>query len=202
MLNILIRPRTPQAPPYAEAPRPRWKRALTLAGFLGASLVAGALGAALTASSVKTWYPTLAKPPGTPPPWVFGPVWTTLYTLMGVSAWMVYERRDRPGAKRTLALYGAQLGLNAAWSGLFFGAQSPALGLAGIIPLNGLIGAYTVSAWQVSKGASLLFLRYWGWVSYASYLNGGIWWLNQASGAQFEPGAHLLAGTLGQTTAV
>lgn len=180
MATELIRPTTPQAPPYAERPAPRWKRWATLAGFLGASLAAGAVGAALTYKSVTTWYPSLRKPPGTPPNWVFGPVWTTLYTLMGVSAWLVWERRDRPGAKETLALYGTQLGLNAAWSGLFFTAKSPELGLAGIVPLWSTIGAYTISAWRVSKGASLLFVPYWGWVSYATYLNAGIWKLNRA----------------------
>ena len=75
--------------------------------------------------------------------------------------------------------FGGQLALNTAWSGLFFGLQSPAAGLIGILPLWGLIGAYTVSAWRISRGAAALFAPYWGWVTFATYLNAGYWWLNR-----------------------
>jgi tryptophan-rich sensory protein len=158
---------------------PRRKRWLALAGFIGVSMAAGVIGSLFTSQSVATWYPTLTKPPLNPPSWVFGPVWTTLYALMGTSAWLIWQKRDRPGAKRVLGLFGAQLALNTAWSGLFFGLQSPVAGLVGILPLAGMIGAYTVSSWRISRGASALFWPYLGWVSFASYLNAGLWWLNR-----------------------
>lgn len=157
----------------------RGKRWLALAGFIGVSMAAGVIGSFFTQQSVGTWYQTLTRPPLAPPSWVFAPVWTTLYTLMGTSAWLIWNKRDRPGAKRLLGIFGAQLALNTAWSGLFFGLKSPGAALVGILPLVGMIGAYTVSSWRVSKGASALFWPYLGWTSFATYLTAGYWWLNR-----------------------
>ena len=180
MPNILSRaPHAQEAPPVANRPHGRRRPWLALAGFIAVSMAAGAIGSIFTAQSVGSWYPTLARPPLSPPSWVFGPVWTSLYAMMGTSAWLIWRRRHRPGARRLLGLFGGQLALNTAWSGLFFGLQSPAAGLIGILPLWGLIGAYTVSAWRISRGAAARFAPERGWVSIATYLNAGYWWLNR-----------------------
>ena len=86
------------------------------------------MGAWLTSRSVTTWYPTLVKPPWTPPDWVFGPVWTVLYVLMAVAAWLVWRERARDAIGSALFLYYVQLALNVLWSALFFGSGAPAPG--------------------------------------------------------------------------
>lgn len=135
---------------------------------------------AITAGSVRTWYPTLARPPGTPPNWVFGPVWTTLYVLIAVSAWLVWRRTAELPAKAypALRLWGWQLGLNALWTPAFFGLHSTGLGLLVIVPLLAAV-ALTIRAFAgVERRAALLLVPYAGWVLYAAYLNAGFWWLD------------------------
>lgn len=106
---------------------------LALGGFLAASFGAAAFGAYVTNRSVDSWYPTLEKPAWRPPNAAFGPVWTVLYTLMALAAWLVWRADDSTASthtarKRALAAWGIQLALNAAWSAVFFGARSPAVG--------------------------------------------------------------------------
>jgi translocator protein len=156
---------------------------LALAGFLAASFGAAAFGSYFTAQSVETWYPTLEKPSWRPPNSAFGPVWTVLYTLMGVAAWLVWKR-DAPadttsGQRRSaLTAWVVQLVLNAAWSAAFFGGRSPGAGLAVISLLVPAIVATAALAGRVSKPAGLLLLPYLAWTGFAAVLNARIWQLN------------------------
>jgi tryptophan-rich sensory protein len=166
----------------------REERALSVRGVdvprLGGSLLlcqlAGVLGAAATARSVRTWYPTLKKPSFNPPASLFGPVWTLLYLMMGLSLYLVSRRQ--PGedeGKRARLLFAAQLCLNAAWSPAFFGLRSPALGLAVIVPMWTAIVATIRAFWAISRPAALLLLPYLLWVSFATVLNFSIWRMNR-----------------------
>ena len=98
---------------------------IALIGFLFVVLATGSLASFLTARGVRDWYPQLRKPPGTPPSWVFGPVWTALYVLMAISAWLIWRNYGWSGGRSALFLFFGQLALNAAWSGIFFGARLP-----------------------------------------------------------------------------
>lgn len=123
------------------------------------------------------WYDELAKPSWNPPSWVFGPVWTALYVLMGVAAWLVWDRHGR-SARGALTLFVVQLLFNAAWSAIFFGLQSPGLAFAEILVLWALIVATTVAFWRLRAVAGGLMLPYLAWVSFAAVLNFTIWRLN------------------------
>ena len=144
---------------------------LGLLGWLLVSAAVAAAGGLATASSVNDWYPGLAKPGWTPPDAVFGPVWTVLYTVMGLSAWLVWLRRSQPGARAALRVYVAHLGLNLAWSVLFFGLRSPWAGLAGIALLLLALGETIRRFLAVRPLAGLLLLPYLAWVSFAAALN-------------------------------
>lgn len=139
-------------------------------------LVAAALIGGL--SSPGAWYTELRKPPGTPPNWVFGPVWTTLYLLMAVAAWLVWKSSPEPPL-RPLGLFVLQLILNAAWSWLFFVLKSPGLAFGDIVLLWLAIFFCIVAFIPISKPAAWLLAPYLGWVSYAAYLNLAIWILNR-----------------------
>lgn len=149
-----------------------------LGAFLLASFTAAAIGSAFTYKSVRTWYPTLKKPPGTPPSWVFGPVWTTLYILMSVAAWRVWLQRSAD-VRVPLVLFFTQLALNAIWSVLFFGLRRPGVALIEVVLLWSMIVATVLSFSVVSVGAAWLMVPYALWVSYATYLNAGIWRKNR-----------------------
>lgn len=140
--------------------------------------VAG-LGGWWTAGAVSSWYPSLAKPPLNPPNWVFGPVWSLLYTMMAVAAWLVWKRTGFAAGKVPLGLFAVQLGLNLVWSGLFFAMHSPALGAIDILVMWLTILATILAFRKVSKPAAVLMIPYLLWVSFATYLNLGIWWLNR-----------------------
>ena len=141
--------------------------------------IAGIIGAVSTASSVDTWYPTLDKPWFTPPNWLFAPAWITLYTLMGIAAYLVWsEGWDQSAVRIALAAYGIQLVLNAVWSPAFFGMQSPSLGLFVIVPLWLAIVVTIYLFAQVSSVAAWLMAPYILWVTYAAALNFEIWRLN------------------------
>jgi translocator protein len=132
---------------------------------------------AFTATSVHTWFASLARPPGAPPNWVFAPIWTALYSMMGVSAWLVW-RSGRPAAYRALRLWGWQLLFNALWSPAFFGLQNIGLALVVILVLLPLV---MLTAWRfagLSRVATLLLLPYLGWSLYATYLTAGFFNLN------------------------
>jgi tryptophan-rich sensory protein len=130
--------------------------------------------------SVSIWYAGLQRPFFTPPDWLFGPVWTILYFLMGVSVFLVWHRGvDSRAVRFAMALYLVQLGLNALWTPLFFGLQMPFLAFVEIIVLWTAI-VFTVLAFaSVSKIAAWLLVPYLAWTSFAAVLNGAIWWLNR-----------------------
>ena len=139
--------------------------------------MAGAIGSNFTSDSVSSWYTTLVKPEYTPPNYVFGPVWITLYFLIGISLYLVWTSEKRK-SNTPLIIFGVQMFLNAIWSIAFFGLQSPIFGLAVIIPLLGTIALMILSFWKISKAAAYVLLPYITWVSIATYLNYGIWSLN------------------------
>ena len=139
-------------------------------------LLVGAAGGALAANALLFWYPSLIPPPGTPPPWVFAPVWSTLYVTLGVAAWLVWLR---DGSYAALRCWSWQLAANAAWPAVFFGFRSTALGLAVILPMLGLIGLTIRAFHRRQRAAAWLLLPYLAWSLYAAYLNAGFWWLNR-----------------------
>ncbi|MFB6247805.1 MAG: TspO/MBR family protein [Salinibacter sp.] len=140
----------------------------------------GLLAAWATQTSVATWYPTLTKPSFTPPNWVFAPVWTILYAMMGVAAALVWraDRADRAAVRRALGLFGVQLLLNGGWSVAFFWARSPTWGLLVIAGLWGVLARTTERFFRIRPAAGALLVPYLLWVSYAAALNGAIWLLN------------------------
>jgi benzodiazapine receptor len=142
--------------------------------------LAGLAGSVVTVTGINSWYAYLNKPWFTPPNWVFGPVWTVLYILMGISLAMVWGawKEKNPLAGIGLILFGIQLALNVAWSYLFFGLQSPLYGLAGIIVLWIAIVATIAWFWRVRRVAAIIMLPYIAWVTIAAFLNYSIWALN------------------------
>lgn len=159
-------------------PNARTRPWLALVGFILLSAVVSAIGGGVTAGSVKTWFPTLIKPSWNPPSQLFAPVWTLLYGLMAVAAWRVWCRRDRPGAKSVLWVYGVQLALNATWSVLFFGLRNPGLALIEIILFLGVLLWLQTALWRLDRVAGMLWIPYVLWVSFATALNAAIWHLN------------------------
>ncbi len=135
-------------------------------------------GSLLTRPSVPTWYEQLNKPTFTPPGAVFGPVWTVLYILMAVAAWLVMRRTGQVRVAPALVLFLAQLGLNGSWSAVFFGLHSPGDAFVVIVALWLAILATLVAFWRVSAWAGVLLLPYLAWVSFASVLNYSLWRLN------------------------
>lgn len=146
---------------------------------LAAPLAVGLLSGLATARGVQEWYPGLAKPPFNPPDWVFGPVWTVLYLMMGVAAWLVWRRADEARVGTPLVLFAAQLLLNGLWSVLFFGLRSPGVAAVEILLLWIAIVLTIRSFRRVSVPAALLLVPYWAWVSFAAVLNISIWMLNR-----------------------
>jgi translocator protein len=146
-----------------------------LLGWLVLVFAAAAVGSRFMPGE---WYASLRKPPLTPPGWVFGPVWTILYVLMAVAAWLVWKRYGFAGAGLALALFIAQVVLNALWSALFFGMQRPGLALIDLAALWVLIAIVTFMFWQKSPAAGAMMIPYLLWVTFAGYLNFGFWRLN------------------------
>ncbi len=161
-------------PPASQIPR----QLLMLLVLLAVCFGTGTVGAALTAGSVRDWYPTLRKPAWTPPAWVFGPVWTALYGLMAVAAWLVWRRAGWAAGRTALGLFAVQLFLNGAWSGLFFALRSPASAFAEILLLWCAIASTIWSFGRVSAPAAGMLTPYLLWVTYAAALNGAIWAMN------------------------
>ena len=124
------------------------------------------------------WYGSLIKPALTPPAWIFGPVWTLLYTMMAMAAWLVWRRHGLADAIGPLGLFLGQLALNALWSYLFFGLQRPGLAFIDIVALWVAILATLIAFWRFHPPAGLLLLPYLLWVSFAIYLNFQFWRLN------------------------
>jgi translocator protein len=141
--------------------------------------MAGFLGSFFTASSVTTWFTTLVKPPFNPPSWLFGPVWTILYFMIGVSLFLVWTTKaNKISKKKAYWIFGIQLVLNAMWSVVFFGAQNPGLAFIVIVFLWISIILNIVAFYKIRKSAGYLLVPYLLWVSFASVLNFAIWILN------------------------
>ena len=137
------------------------------------------IGSIFTAPNVPTWYAALEKPLFSPPDWVFAPVWTALFTLMGISAFLVWQEAPTdPRVKAALAVFILQLGVNVSWSAAFFGLHSPLAGLAVIVVLWALIALNIQKFRAISRTAGALLLPYIIWVSFAAVLNFAIWRLN------------------------
>jgi len=151
---------------------------LALIGFIAASFLAGAIGSSATFPNVRTWYPLLNKPSWNPPGWIFGPVWTALYTMMAVAAWLVWKRGGFLAQRRPLTLFLVQLALNAAWTPLFFGLHWTGVAFAEIVLLWLAIAATFAAFRPVSRVAAGLLVPYLAWVSFAAVLNFALWRLN------------------------
>lgn len=146
--------------------------------FVTLCLGAGAVGGIVTGSEIERWYRTLEKPAWQPPDWLFGPVWTTLYLMMAVAAWLIWKPVGLKGAAFPLGLFAAQLLLNIAWSWIFFGMHRPGWAL---LELAILWFAIALTAWAFFRRSPLagwLMVPYLGWVSFAGALNYEIWRLN------------------------
>lgn len=150
---------------------------IALLAWLSLCFLVATLNAMVT--DPGTWYAELAKPAWTPPGWLFPPVWTVLYTLMGVAAWMVWERRPRdPAAWPALGLFLGQLLLNGLWSWLFFGEHAIVIAFVDILLLWTVLLATVVAFLRVRRPAGFLLIPYLLWVTYAVALNGAIVVLN------------------------
>ncbi len=136
-----------------------------------ASYAAAALGSLATFPSIPTWYAGLHKPAFNPPNWIFGPVWSVLYTLMGIALYLVWVKKSKRPKRVAYILFGTQLALNTLWSVVFFGLHSPAVGVIIILALLLAIVATMISFWRFSRAAALLLVPYVAWVSFASALN-------------------------------
>lgn len=150
---------------------------LALFGWIALSQAAGLFGTIFTFDAIPTWYADLNKPSFSPPNWLFGPVWTTLYTLMGIAVYLVWRKRSE-ASKRAVKVFLLQLALNAAWTPAFFGLQNPLLGLFVIVPLLITIIWTSKLFWKESRLTGILMLPYIAWVSFASVLNFSLWYLN------------------------
>jgi translocator protein len=140
---------------------------------------AGIFGSLFTIEAVPDWYATLIKPAFTPPSWVFGPVWISLYFLMGISLYIVWTSESKAKSRRVFFIvFGIQLILNALWSLLFFGLRSPSLGLVDIILLDIMVIITIIYAKSISKLAAILLIPYLVWIIIASILNFSILLLN------------------------
>lgn len=155
-------------------------RILALLGWVALCEAAGVIGAFFTASAIPGWYAALAKPAFAPPSWLFGPVWTTLYLLMGVAAWLVWRnKRTAPLLRRrALRLFFIQLVLNAVWSPVFFGLHSLGGALVLIVLLWFAVVATIAAFARVSRTAAWLLVPYLAWVTFATYLAYAFWTLN------------------------
>ncbi len=138
---------------------------------------AGGIGALATTPKIGGWYAGLNKPWFSPPNWLFGPVWTMLYLLMGVAWYLVW--REKKENKRAIKLFWVQLLFNILWSFWFFGLENPGLAFGQILLLVVAIWATIRNFWRISKLAGWLMVPYLAWVSFATVLNGAIYWLNR-----------------------
>jgi translocator protein len=148
---------------------------LALAGWLGVTFAAASMGALFPPGE---WYAHLQKPAWNPPNWIFGPVWTALYTVMAVAAWMVWKRGGFAGQRLTLLLFLMQLLFNAVWSPLFFGLHRPGLALADLLLLWLALLATVAAFWRAHRFAGAMLVPYLVWVTFAGALNLAIWRLN------------------------
>ena len=156
----------------------KYKRILVV---VATCLAIGYFSGMATRSSITTWFPTLVKPIFNPPNWVFAPVWSMLYIMMGIAAGLVWNRieTNKEAVKKALVFFAIQLALNAAWSVIFFYFHNPFLALIEVILFWLLIFETHIQFKKIDKTAGLLFIPYLAWVSFAIVLNASIWWLNR-----------------------
>lgn len=154
------------------------KNALKLTSSVLFCLLVGMVGSFFTIKEIPTWYAGLNKPFFSPPNWIFGPVWTMLYLLMGISVYLVWVSKSKK-VKKAINIFLIQLFLNFLWSLLFFGWHSPILGLVNIIILWIFIMKTIKNFYPISKISAYLLYPYLAWVSFASLLNAAVWWLNR-----------------------
>lgn len=154
------------------------KNFLKLATSIIVCQLAGIIGSIFTISSIPTWYASLNKPFFNPPNWIFGPVWTILYLLMGVSLYLIWQQKKSKKRTNALIVFASQLGLNTLWSIIFFGMQSPFLAFLVIVGLLIFIILTIIKFFPLSKTAAYLLIPYILWVSFASILNFSIVVLN------------------------
>jgi len=159
----------------ASRPKHAW---VELVAAVVLCLAVAGLGGLATAPNVGGWYVELVKPAWTPPGWVFGPVWSVLYLMMAVAAWLVWRQGGLAVAAVPLGLFVVQLLLNGVWSWLFFALHSPGAALVDIVLLWAAIVATTVAFWRRSTLAGVLLAPYLAWVSFAVALNFAVWRLN------------------------
>jgi len=145
-----------------------------------ACLAAGAIGSVFTRNAISTWYAMLEKPPFNPPNWLFAPVWTLLYILMGIAAFLVWRKvLEKRQVRAALIIFLIQLILNALWSVVFFGLESPLYGFIVIVVLWVAILFTVLKFYRISLASSVLLWPYLLWVTFAAVLNESIWLLNR-----------------------
>ncbi|MBX3587056.1 MAG: tryptophan-rich sensory protein [Ramlibacter sp.] len=155
------------------------RQTLGLIGWLAVAFAAAAVGG-LASANAGDFYRDLIRPAWAPPGWLFAPVWSALYALMGISAWLVWRARGFAGARNALLVFMLQLAANALWTWLFFVWRQGGLALAEIVLLWVLIALTIGLFWRVSRLAAMLLLPYLAWVSFASALTLATWQLNPA----------------------
>jgi translocator protein len=158
------------------APSPA-RSGLALAGWLAVTFTAAAMGGLFLPGE---WYARLQKPAWNPPNWLFGPVWTALYTIMAVAVWLVWKRGSFAGQRVALSLFLLQLLFNALWSPLFFGLHCPGLAFVDLLLLWLALLATVAAFWKARRLAGAMLLPYLAWVTFAGALNFAIWRLNPA----------------------
>ena len=154
------------------------KKVLTFLACIAVPLGLGALGGIVTSSNINSWYETLNQPSFRPPNWLFGPVWTVLYILMGVSFFMILQAPASSNKKRAIRVAVIQMLLNSIWSFLFFYFHQLAVALVDIIVLWIFILTMIITYYPLNKTASLLQIPYLAWVSFATILNAAFVYLN------------------------
>lgn len=162
------------APPVRTGPA---RSALALVGWLALTFAAAAIGSFFLPGE---WYSRLEKPPWNPPNWIFGPVWTVLYTTMAIAAWLVWKRGGLAAQRGPLALFLLQLLFNALWSPLFFGLRLPGLAFVDLLALWVALLGTLVTFWKADRIAGAMLVPYLAWVTFAGALNFTIWRLNAA----------------------
>jgi translocator protein len=141
--------------------------------------LAGIIGSIFTTSAISVWYATLQKPSFSPPNWIFGPVWISLYILMGISIYLIWQEiEENKKARESMRLFWIHLFFNASWSIIFFGLQNPGLAFVNIIIIWLLIIVLMIKFWKINKWSTYLLIPYLLWVSFATLLNFSIWQLN------------------------
>ena len=156
-----------------------WRSARLALISISAVAAASVIGQIATYPNLAPWYANLAKPSFSPPNWIFGPVWTTLYLLMAFSVWRILCLPAGSMRRTALTLFFVQLVLNAAWSWMFFAANSPLLGVVNIVPQFALIIATVVAFYRLDRLAALCLVPLTAWVAFATVLNFSIWMLNR-----------------------